>query len=71
MFVVVVVIIVIVYLEREETVKSDIFQAYRMLLNVTKSSIRVTDVDQDHMETSERYNHIYILVTMVTLTTPL
>ena len=54
--VVVVVIVVFVCLEREETVKSDIFQAYRMLLNVTKSSVRILTEQQDcSMEMGERY----------------
>ena len=40
------------HLEREESVKADIFQAYRTLLQVTKSSVRVSD--QDSMETGDR-----------------
>ena len=39
-------------LEREESVKADIFQAYRTLLQVTKSSVGVSD--NDSMETGDR-----------------
>ena len=40
-------------LEREESVKADIFQAYRTLLSVTRETVRVTDTS-DSMETSDR-----------------
>ena len=43
--------------EREDTVKADIFAAYRALLLRTKPSRKSQHVEGDNMEMSERYTH--------------